>query len=122
MELVFIAPVLVLMALLLVGLGQIVEAKSSLDGAARDAARAGALQRDYGSAVAAATETATAGAARVCSGGQVRVETGGRWESGGVFTVTLSCTVHGLRMTGLPVTTPARSTSSAPLDVYRRVS
>lgn len=59
-ELVLMAPLLMLFILLLIALGQISQAQSTLDGTARDAARAGALQRDWNSAVAAARQTANA--------------------------------------------------------------
>ncbi|MFD5610542.1 TadE/TadG family type IV pilus assembly protein [Kitasatospora sp. NPDC127060] len=120
-ELVLIAPVLMLLVLLLVGLGQIVDARSSLDGTARDAARAGALERDYTSAIAAATDAANREGARVCSGGAVQVSTSGNFQPGGLFTVTLSCRARGLRGTGLPVSADISATSTAPLDLYRRV-
>ncbi|WP_331727371.1 pilus assembly protein (plasmid) [Kitasatospora sp. NBC_00374] len=120
-ELVLIAPVLMLFVLLLIGLGQIVNSRASLEGTARDAARAGALQRDYWSALSAATSTANKDAARVCAGGTVQVSAGGDFRPGGLFTVTLSCRVKGVALSKLPVAGDIRATSTAPLDVYRRV-
>ncbi|MFG2845958.1 TadE/TadG family type IV pilus assembly protein [Kitasatospora sp. NPDC048296] len=120
-ELVLIAPVLMLLVLLLVGLGQIVNARGSLEGTARDAARAGSLQRDYRSALAAATSTANQDAARVCAGGQVQVSASGNFEPGGMFTITLSCRAKGVAVSKLPVVGDIRATSTSPLDVYRRV-
>jgi len=120
-ELVLIAPVLMMLILFLVAFGQITQARSSLDGTARDAARAGALQRDYNSAVSAAGSTAAKDAAGVCTGGDIQVTPGGDFQPGGMFTVTLTCQVKGLRMLGLGVSNQIRATSTAPLDTYRRV-
>ncbi|MFD9125416.1 TadE/TadG family type IV pilus assembly protein [Kitasatospora sp. NPDC059571] len=120
-ELVIIAPVLMLLVLVLVAFGQITQARSSLDGTARDAARAGALQRDWGSAVDAATTTATKDAAGICSGGRLQVSPGGSFEPGGMFTITLSCQVKGLSMLGVNIRNTIQAQSTAPLDVYRRV-
>ncbi|MFJ5120934.1 TadE/TadG family type IV pilus assembly protein [Kitasatospora sp. NPDC088548] len=121
-ELVLIAPILLFMSLLLVGFGLIVRAHGSLDGAARDAARAGALQRDYSSAVREAVRAARADATSVCVGGNVDVQPSGDWRAGGLFTVTVSCDVRGLASMGLKVTTRVSSTSTSPLDTYRRTS
>ncbi|MFD9686795.1 TadE/TadG family type IV pilus assembly protein [Kitasatospora sp. NPDC059088] len=121
-DMVLAAPLLLLFGLLVVGLGLIVQSRSSLDGAARDAARAGALQRDYNSAVSQATQAAKADAAGVCEGGAVRVDPSGDWRPGGLFTVTVSCEVPGLRALGLNMTTHVSATSTAPLDTYRRTS
>ncbi|MEV7177820.1 TadE/TadG family type IV pilus assembly protein [Kitasatospora sp. NPDC093679] len=121
-ELVLIAPVLMLLVLVLVAFGQITQARSSLDGTARDAARAGALQRDWSSAVNAATTTASKDAAGICSGGNLQVSPGGTFEPSGMFTVTLSCRVKGLSMIGLgSIRSDIRATSTAPLDTFRRV-
>ncbi|MFB7376556.1 TadE/TadG family type IV pilus assembly protein [Kitasatospora purpeofusca] len=120
-ELVMIAPVLMLLVLALVGLGQIVDARGSLEGTARDAARAGSLQRDYRSALSAATTTANKDAARVCAGGRVQVSASGNFAPGGLFTVTLSCRARGVALSKLPLVGDIRATSTSPLDVYRRV-
>ncbi|MEV7123727.1 TadE/TadG family type IV pilus assembly protein [Kitasatospora griseola] len=120
-EFVLIAPVLMLLVLALIGMGQIIDARGSLDGVARDAARAGSLQRDYRSALAAATSTANRDAARVCSGGHVQVSASGTFAPGGLFTVTLSCRARGVALSKLPMVGDIRATSTSPLDVYRRV-
>lgn len=121
-ELVLVAPILLLLALILAGFGLMVQSRSALDGAARDAARAGSLQRDYNTAVNEATRAARASASGVCAGGAVLVSPGGDWRAGGMFTVTLSCEVRGLA--SLPISGNRRvtSTSTAPLDTYRRTS
>ncbi|WP_431679107.1 TadE/TadG family type IV pilus assembly protein [Kitasatospora sp. KL5] len=120
-EMVFLAPLLMLFVLVLVAFGLLVRAKSSLDGAARDAARAGSLERTRPAAVRAAAAAAAADAASICSGGKVTVEdTGGPFVSGGMFTVRVSCEVHGLASLGLDVSTHVEATSTAPLDTFRR--
>ncbi|WP_051710286.1 TadE/TadG family type IV pilus assembly protein [Streptomyces sp. NRRL S-350] len=120
LELVIIAPVLMLLILFLITFGQITHARSTLDGTARDAARAGALQRDYQSAVNAATRSAQADAGRTCADGRIKVSAGGNFEPGGLFTITVSCEVKGLAMLGSTVR-DISATAAAPLDVYRRV-
>ncbi|MCC9309959.1 pilus assembly protein [Kitasatospora sp. RB6PN24] len=119
-ELVIIAPVLMLLILFLIGFGQIVQARGGLDGAARDASRAGALQRDWGSAVRAAQQAADADAVGVCAGGHVNLDPSGNWEPGGMFKVTLTCNAKGLDMLGWRWSKSMTSTSTAPLDTYRR--
>ncbi|MFJ9521322.1 TadE/TadG family type IV pilus assembly protein [Kitasatospora sp. NPDC101801] len=119
-ELVIIAPVLMLLILFLIVFGQITHARSTLDGTARDAARAGALQRDYQSALSAATRSAEADAARTCVDGRIKVAASGNFEPGGLFTITVSCEVRGLAMLGSTVR-DISATAAAPLDVYRRV-
>ncbi|MFJ1757648.1 TadE/TadG family type IV pilus assembly protein [Kitasatospora sp. NPDC088134] len=121
-ELVIATPLMLLMVLLLVGFGLMVQGRSALDGAARDAARAGALQRDYGTAGSEATRAARASAQGVCANGNVQVSTGGDWRSGGMFTVTLRCEVRGLAWLGITSGREMTSTSTAPLDTYRRTS
>ncbi|MFE0457742.1 TadE/TadG family type IV pilus assembly protein [Kitasatospora sp. NPDC058965] len=120
-EVVIAAPLLMLFILVLVGLGQISQAQSTLDGTARDAARAGALQRDWSSAVAAARDTANANIGGTCAGG-VTVTPSGNFVPGGMFTITLSCDVPGLRSLGIGWTRQVSGTSTAPLDTYRRVA
>ncbi|WP_052390976.1 TadE/TadG family type IV pilus assembly protein [Streptomyces sp. NRRL B-24484] len=121
-ELVIATPLMLLMVLLLVGFGLMVQSRSALDGAARDAARAGALQRDYGTATAEATRAARASAASVCSNGNVQVSPSGDWRAGGIFTVTVSCDVRGLAWLGINSNRRVTSTSTAPLDTFRRTS
>lgn len=121
-ELVIVAPVMMMFVLVLVGFGLVVQARGSLDGAARDGARVGSLQRDYSTAVSQAQRAVQTDAAGVCSGGNVQTQTGGDFESGGMFTVTVSCDVKSLAWLGLPFTTHVTATSAAPLDTYRRTA
>ncbi|GJF34975.1 membrane protein [Kitasatospora sp. NE20-6] len=121
-ELVIATPLLLLMALLLVGFGLMVQSRSSLDGAARDAARTGALQRNYQTATAEAARAARASAAGVCANGDMQVNPSGDWRAGGMFTVTISCDVRGLAWLGINTNRRVTSTATAPLDTYRRTS
>ena len=59
-EVVILAPVMILFILVLVAFGQLVDGRGAIDGAARDAARAGSLQKDQGTAMAEARKAAAA--------------------------------------------------------------
>jgi len=120
-EMVILAPLMLMFVLLLVAFGLLVRAHSSLDGAARDAARAGSLQRNLGAATSAARDAAVADAANICAGGRVNVTTGGSFVSGGMFTVHVSCEVRALKWLGFKnLTTSVDATSAAPIDTFRR--
>ena len=67
-EVVILAPVMILFILVLVAFGQMVEGRGAIDGAARDAARAGSLQWDVGNAMAEARKAAEADLTDVCVG------------------------------------------------------
>ncbi|SFT04767.1 TadE-like protein [Streptomyces harbinensis] len=121
-EVVFLAPLMIAFILLLVAIGQQVSGRSAVSGAARDAARAGSLERDSASAAAAAAGTAERELGEVCVGGTVRVEvtSGGGHEPGSLFSVRVSCRVRALDMLGVPVTSTLTGASSSPIDPYRR--
>src|SRR3954470_20099510 len=67
-EVVILAPVMILFILVLVAFGQLVDGRGALDGAARDAARAGSIQKDHGTAMAEARKAAEADLGDICSG------------------------------------------------------
>ncbi|MCI3932353.1 TadE/TadG family type IV pilus assembly protein [Streptomyces sp. AN091965] len=119
-EVVILAPVMILFILVLVAFGQLVDGRGALDGAARDAARAGSIQKDLGTAMTEARRAAAANLEDVCSGpvNVVRKSAGFRPDS--LFTVEVSCRVRGLGMLGLDVPTTLKSTFSSPLDPLRR--
>nr|WP_031514124.1 TadE/TadG family type IV pilus assembly protein [Streptomyces sp. NRRL F-5123] len=119
-EVVIIAPVLILFILVLVAFGQLADARGELDGAARDAARAGSLHGNQGKANNAARQTARADLQHICSGPITITHTNTRWAPGGVYTVQVSCRVRGLADLGLPITTTLSSEFASPLDPYRR--
>ena len=121
-EVVVLAPVLMLFILVLVSFGLQVDARGAIDGAARDAARAGSLQRDETSAMSQAQAAAGADVGSTCSGPVSVRQLSAGFQAGGLFTVEVSCRVRGLAMLGLDVGTQMSGRSTAPLDPYRRAS
>ncbi|WP_369211635.1 TadE/TadG family type IV pilus assembly protein [Streptomyces flavofungini] len=121
-EVVILAPVMILFILVLVAFGQLVEGRGAIDGAARDAARAGSIQKEHGTALAEARRAAEADLADVCSGpvAVVQKSTGFDEKVDPFFTVEVSCQVRGLAMLGLDVPTRLEASFSSPLDPYRR--
>jgi Flp pilus assembly protein TadG len=95
-ELVFLAPLIVMMILLIVALGVMVNVRSEVAGAARDAARAGSLQGSGGAAARQAQDAADADLGSRCEGTAkvdsvyVPPATAG---DGGYYRVTVTCTV-----------------------------
>lgn len=114
------APVLLLFILVLVAFGQLADARGELDGAARDAARAGSLHGNQGKADRAAETTASGDLQHICYGPITVTHKKTRWAPGGVYTVQVSCEVRGLSKLGLPIATTLSSEFASPLDPYRR--
>ncbi|MFF9484901.1 TadE/TadG family type IV pilus assembly protein [Streptomyces sp. NPDC014676] len=121
-EVVILAPVMIMFILVLVAFGQLVDGRGALDGAARDAARAGSIQKDHGTAMAQARAVAEANLADVCSGPVSVVQTSQGFEPDTIFTVEVSCEVRGLAMLGLDIPTTLSASFSSPLDPYRRTA
>ncbi|MFF7606308.1 TadE/TadG family type IV pilus assembly protein [Streptomyces parvulus] len=121
-EVVILAPVMILFILVLVAFGQLVDGRGALDGAARDAARAGSIQKDHGTAIAEAKRAAESNLADVCSGPVSVVQKSAGFEPDTLFTVEVSCEVRGLASIGLNVPTTLSATFSSPLDPYRRTA
>ncbi|MFC9685235.1 TadE/TadG family type IV pilus assembly protein [Streptomyces sp. NPDC056948] len=119
-EVVILAPVMILFILVLVAFGQLVDGRGALDGAARDAARAGSIQKNHGTAMAEAKKAAEANLTDVCSGPVSVVQTSEGFEPDTIFTVEVSCEVRGLAMLGLDVPTTLTASFSSPLDPFRR--
>jgi Flp pilus assembly protein TadG len=119
-EVVILAPVMILFILVLVAFGQLVNGRSAVDSAARDAARAGSLQRLAGPALAEAREAAAADLRDVCVGAPQVRKTSAGFEPGGLFTVEVTCQVRGLALIGLDIGTHLTGRSSSPIDPYRR--
>ncbi|MFE1454675.1 TadE/TadG family type IV pilus assembly protein [Streptomyces sp. NPDC058735] len=119
-EVVILAPVMILFILVLVAFGQLVDGRGALDGAARDAARAGSIQKNRALAMAEAKKAAEANLADVCSGPVSVVQTSAGFEPDTIFTVEVSCQVRGLAMLGLDVPTRLSASFSSPLDPFRR--
>ncbi|MEF9905644.1 TadE/TadG family type IV pilus assembly protein [Streptomyces sp. P9-A2] len=121
-EVVILAPVMILFILVLVAFGQLVSGRGALDGAARDAARAGSIQKDHGRAMAEARNAAEANLADICSGPVNVVQTSQGFEPDTLFTVEVSCEVRGLATLGLNIPTTLSASFSSPLDPYRRTA
>ncbi|MDQ0750487.1 Flp pilus assembly protein TadG [Streptomyces africanus] len=119
-EVVILAPVMILFILVLVAFGQLVDGRGALDGAARDAARAGSIQKNHATAMAEAKKAAEANLGDVCSGPVSVVQTSQGFEPDTIFTVEVSCQVRGLAMLGLDVPTTLSASFSSPLDPFRR--
>jgi Flp pilus assembly protein TadG len=121
-EVVILAPVMILFILVLVAFGQLVDGRGAIDGAARDAARAGSIQKEHGTALAEARKAARADLADVCSGPVSVNQTSAGFDEkiDPFFTVEVSCEVKGLAMLGLDVATTLKAEFSSPLDPYRR--
>lgn len=120
-EVVILAPVIILFILVLVAFGQLVDGRGAVDGAARDAARAGSLQRSRSVAMDQATEAARADLDDTCVPGTLSVtQTSDGFAPDTLFTVQVSCTIRGLASLGLDIKKTITSSSSSPLDPFRR--
>jgi Flp pilus assembly protein TadG len=119
-EVVILAPVMIMFILVLVAFGQLVDGRGALDGAARDAARSGSIQKDHATAMAEARKAAEADLTDICSGPVTVTQTSAGFEPDTIFSVEVSCEVRGLAMLGLDIPTTLTSTFSSPLDPFRR--
>ncbi|MGW4911324.1 TadE/TadG family type IV pilus assembly protein [Streptomyces sp. NPDC004270] len=119
-EVVILAPVMILFILVLVAFGQLVDGRGAIDGAARDAARAGSIQKDHATAMSEARKAAEADLSDVCSGPVSVVQTSAGFAPDTIFTVEVSCEVRGLAMLGLDIPTTLSASFSSPLDPLRR--
>ncbi|MFI1484604.1 TadE/TadG family type IV pilus assembly protein [Streptomyces sp. NPDC020747] len=121
-EVVILAPVMILFILVLVAFGQLVDGRGAIDGAARDAARAGSIQKNHAIAVSEARKAAAADLGDVCSGPVTVNQTSAGFEPDTIFTVEVSCEVRGLAMLGLDVPTTLTASFSSPIDPLRRAA
>lgn len=122
LEMVLVTPIFIAFLLFLAGAGRMVDAKSQVDGAARDAARAASIARSPGSARDLAADTAAAGMRGTgwCSGGP-RVQTDvSDWGPGGRVGVTVTCDVDlgDLAFIGLPGSKRLQGHAIAPVDTF----
>lgn len=115
-EVILLAPVLVLMIMLAVVGGTAASVRIEADAAAAAAARAASLQRDEGAAEAEATRAAEATLTERCLGPRVSVDAD--LTHGGTVTVTITCTID---TTGLPSfgTRTITATAASPVDAWR---
>jgi Flp pilus assembly protein TadG len=120
-EVVILAPVIILFILVLVGFGQLVEGRGAVDGAARDAARAGSIQRSESVANQEALAAAQADLKNICVSGTLQVSQLSRgFAPDSLYKVQVSCTIRGLRNLGLNIDRTITSTAVSPLDPFRR--
>lgn len=122
-ELVLVAPVMLVVLLLVVGLGRMAHARQDVDGAAADAARAASLERNTYLSEAAARDTATAtlaGRGISCQGLQVTADVSA-YEPGGSVAVTVTCTagLADVALSGLPGHKTFTATAVVPIEQYR---
>jgi Flp pilus assembly protein TadG len=126
LELVLLVPAFLVMIYLIVGLGRLTTAREDIDGAARDAARAGSLGRSADEARASAEDTAARALGShdiTCDDLQVEVDTS-EFRAGGWVRVDLSCTVGLADLTGTwaPGSKTLRAHGLAVVDTFRRAA
>ncbi|MDI2127141.1 TadE/TadG family type IV pilus assembly protein [Yinghuangia seranimata] len=126
MELVLLAPVLVLLLLFVVTVGRFASARGLVDDAAHQAARAASLTRSPSAADQAARDAARRaldGAGVSCSSLAVAVDTAG-FAPGAHVRVTVSCTVSLSEMgaLGVPGHRTLTGQASSVLDQHRGVA
>jgi Flp pilus assembly protein TadG len=120
-EVVILAPVIILFILVLVAFGQLVDGRGAVDGAARDAARAGSIQHDQSIAMDQATQAAKADLDGTCVGGTLSVtQTSPGFTADSLYTIQVSCTIRGLNSLGLDIRKTITSSATSPLDPFRR--
>jgi Flp pilus assembly protein TadG len=120
-EVVILAPIMILFILILVAFGQLVDGRGAVDGAARDAARAGSIQHSQGIAMREAVAAAEADLGDTCVSGSLQVrQTSPGFEPGAYYTVEVSCTIRGLGSLGLDINKTLTATASSPLDRFKR--
>jgi Flp pilus assembly protein TadG len=124
LELVLLAPLLVLVLGFVVVAGRISSAASSVSSAAGDAARAASMRQTIDSADTAAQSTAEASLQHdglACDGGpRVTVDTT-YFRHGGSVSVTVVCTasLHDVAMPGLPGSRTLTASATSEIDTAR---
>jgi Flp pilus assembly protein TadG len=124
-ELVLLAPAVVLFALVAVGLGRIEQARQELADAAHAGAEAASVVASPAQAAIAAADAAkpaVAGQAHVCAEPAIETDSSSFGPPGRVQ-VTVACRValSDLLLPGLPGTVLLQATQGAPVDPYRAV-
>lgn len=123
LEMVLIAPVLLMILLLVVGLGRMSHARQEVEAVASDAARAASLERNTSASHAAAVKAAQqslASAGMSCQGLDVDVDVS-NYQPGGQVTVQVSCTaqLQDVALSGLPGTKEYTASATVPIETYR---
>ncbi|HZU79434.1 MAG TPA: TadE/TadG family type IV pilus assembly protein [Acidimicrobiales bacterium] len=125
-ELVLLAPVLILFALMALGLGRYELARQELADAARAGAEAASVVPSADQAAGAASSAVLAplnGQSHMCAHPAVTTDSSG-FAAGGDVRVTVSCRVDlsDLLVPGLPGGVDVSATQVAPVDPFREVS
>ena len=125
-ELVILAPLLVLLLLFVVALGRLAGSRIDVGAAAAQAARAASIARSPQAASASARQTAASALASqhvTCVNLDVSVDTSD-FVPGGSVAVSVSCSVALSDLTGLnlPATETVAGRSVEPIDAYRTVT
>ena len=125
-ELVIVAPVLLFVIVLVIGIGRIDSAQGDVESAARAAVQAAVVQADSDDAQAQASAAVTstlAGAGLTCPSPQVTTDTS-NFTAGGWVSVTVVCvtSLADVSVPGLPGSKTLSATSYAHIDPYRAVS
>lgn len=122
-ELVLMAPLIVAVFLLVVGLGRMANARQDVNGAAAEAARAASLQRNMALSAAAARQAANATLRErgvSCRDLTVSVNIGS-YQPGGSVTATVTCVaaLGDVALSGLPGSKTFHATAVVPIEQYR---
>lgn len=122
-ELVLMAPVLLMVLLLVVGLGRMADARQQIESVAADSARAASLERNTAQSAAAAraaAERSLGDAGLSCAGLDVNVDISD-YQPGGQVQVTVSCTAHlrDVTLSGLPGSKVFTASSTVPIETFR---
>ncbi|WP_214408770.1 TadE/TadG family type IV pilus assembly protein [Sphaerisporangium fuscum] len=117
-ETVFLAPVLLLFLMFLVGAGRVVEAQGEVNGAARDAARAASVQRTFTAARSAAEQAAGSSLRGQCA--PLVSLSHDDWKAGGSVRAAVTCELK-LGFLGFGAVKQVKGTSVVPLEQFRRI-
>jgi Flp pilus assembly protein TadG len=125
-EFVVLAPIVIAIVLLVVGLGRYAHGKQLVEQAAAAAARAASLTSTTAQARTRAGQAATGSlsdAGVSCTGMTTDIDTGS-FRPGGVVTVTITCTadLSDLAISGLPGAATITATGRAPLETHRQIA
>ena len=123
LELTLLAPVLLTMLLLVVGLGRMAHARQQVESIAADAARAASLSRDPHTSIIdarAAADASRGDADLSCTSLDVDVDITS-FQPGGTVRVEVTCTadLSDVAMSGLPGKRSFEATAVAPIESYR---
>ncbi|WP_375000210.1 TadE/TadG family type IV pilus assembly protein [Aeromicrobium sp. CTD01-1L150] len=123
MEFLIMAPLLLAMIFLVVGMGRVAQAGGGVNAAAYEAARAASLERNHGAATAAGQAAATRSLSQrgmSCVGLNVRVDTGD-YRAGGQVRARVSCQANlsDLVLVGFPGSKTYTHTAVVPIEQYR---